>query len=107
MTHTPHDQKLLDSMTDQEKLDRTKPIEMRKRGIVVREWRSWILCHNEYPDPNRWEEQYVLRRRDTRVIHEWWYEFWEITRSYRDYTILRNKDKDKSVKEREHRHIFK
>ena len=37
MTHTPQDQYILDRMSPLEKLDRTKPIEMRKRGIVVRE----------------------------------------------------------------------
>jgi hypothetical protein len=50
---SPEEQKKLDDMTLEEKMERTTPDAMRERGIVVEEYKHWILCKNEIPHKER------------------------------------------------------
>lgn len=56
-------QKKLDSITEQDKKERTTIEAMRERGIIVEEFKMRALCFNEYPYIDR-DPHFVLRRKE-------------------------------------------
>jgi len=111
---SPEEQKKLDDMTLEEKMERTTPDAMRERGIVVEEYKHWILCKNEIPHKERGDWQMVLWQN---IEVEDWFCCAEdiafhlsttlsvLVESW--YYVTRHPEKNQSCPFREHRHVYK
>ena len=106
--HTTEHQAILDSMTPLQKQVRTKLSECKKRGVVVWEWKSRFIIRNEFPHIDRDDEQYVLYERSVKHNDRYkWMEFLSVVMKYKDWHMHKNSQKEMSVSNRLHFHIYK
>jgi hypothetical protein len=101
MSHTKLNQKLLNSMSDQEKLDRTTIMAFRERWLFVIDTWYWYIAKSDYPYKDSKEHFiYWIYNLSSWIMDDlsYYQENW--------YTIIRNQPSKQSVK-REHIHLIK
>ena len=104
MQHRNEDKEFLDSLTNEQKNERTKLESFKERWKLVKEFMFRYLTENEMPYLGT-HKHFVLWQKDF-ITQEAYIEFFKIMESYKWYTIKRSSLKNKSC-QREHWHIFK
>lgn len=104
-------QKELNNMTDDEKRKRTTLLNYMKTWDFVEETSYWYIVNNRYPHKDRWAKQLVVWLKDKYKMsdvdsNKYMDDLRRIRKSYSDMNIVNHWDKYKSVKFREHRHLF-
>lgn len=105
--HTKEDQRLLDSMSQQEKDARTTIRAMKDRGIVLYETTSRAICKSEMPYV--WSEDHFVcryKKHDSKDPSDMaWVEFGNIMKDFPWYGFKRWKKTERSCS-RYHIHIY-
>lgn len=99
----------LNTMSQLEKIERTKRENLRKRWVIVEEYSRWIICYNEMPFTDRWDTQLVVwyyKHSIEPTLEDFWYFLKYIRTKYPDLTLLHNPKKNMSVENRYHYHLF-
>ena len=104
-------QKELYDMTDEQRREKTTLLNYIKTGDIINEYYYWYVVKNRYPHRDRGNKQFVVWLKDNYKMwdirdYKYMEELREIRRDYWDMNFLNNWDKYKSVKFREHRHLF-
>ena len=103
----------LEFMSEKEKKERLELDAMIERWIVIKEYKFWVLCHNEFPHSDRMWNM-VLRSTNDKLLNidercDYMKELFSIKSDYVNkwFNFLQNWKSSQSVQFKEHYHIYK